>query len=126
MTAMINKFVTAKENNQESITLWGDGSALREFLYADDVADAVILCMKEYSNEEPINIASGEEVSLRQLATMIKHATHYAGNIIWDTTKPTGTPAKGLDISKITKMGWQQQYPLSRGIPLAVEWFKNL
>lgn len=126
MAAMINKFVTAKATNQESITLWGDGSALREFLYADDVADAVILCMKEYDSEEPINIASGEEVPLRQLADMIKTATGYTGRIIWDTSKPTGTPAKGLDITKITKMGWKQQYPLSRGIPLAVEWFKNL
>jgi GDP-L-fucose synthase len=126
IAAMINKFVTAKETNQESITLWGDGSALREFLYADDIADAVILCMKEYESQEPINIASGEEVPLKQLADMIKTATGYTGDIIWDTTKPTGTPAKGLDITKITKMGWQQQYPLSRGIPLAVEWFKNL
>ena len=126
MAAMINKFVTAKETNQPSITLWGDGSALREFLYADDVADAVILCMKEYNSDEPINIASGEEVPLRQLADMIKTATGYTGDTIWDTTKPTGTPAKGLDITKISKMGWQQQYPLNRGIPLAVEWFKNL
>jgi len=126
MAAMINKFVTAKETNQPSITLWGDGSALREFLYADDVADAVILCMKEYNSDEPINIASGEEVPLRQLADMIKTATGYTGDIIWDTAKPTGTPAKGLDITKISKMGWQQQYPLNRGIPLAVEWFKNL
>lgn len=125
MAAMINKFVTAKENNQKSITLWGDGSALREFLYADDVADAVILCMKEYSSEEPINVASGEEVSLKHLADMIKTATGYTGDIVWDTTKPTGTPAKGLDITKITNLGWQQQYPLSKGIPLAVEWFKN-
>jgi GDP-L-fucose synthase len=126
MAAMINKFVTAKETNQESITLWGDGSALREFLYADDVADAVILCMKEYNSEEPINIASGEEVPLRQLADMIKTATGYTGNIIWDTNKPTGTPAKGLDITKITKIGWRPQYPLSLGIPLAIEYFKSL
>jgi GDP-L-fucose synthase len=126
MAAMINKFVTAKENNQKSITLWGNGSALREFLYADDVADAVILCMKEYNSEEPINIASGEEIPLKQLADMIKTASGYTGDIIWDTTKPTGTPAKGLDTTKITKMGWQQQYPLIRRDPLAVEWFKNL
>jgi len=126
MAAMINKFVTAKETDQPSITLWGDGSALREFLYADDAADAIILCMKEYNSEEPINIASGEEVSLKHLADMIATATAYTGNIIWDTTKPTGTPAKGLDISKITNMGWQQQYTLSKGIPLAIEWFKRL
>jgi GDP-L-fucose synthase len=82
--------------------------------------------MKEYNSEEPINIASGEEVSLKHLADMIATATSYTGSIIWDTTKPTGTPAKGLDISKITNMGWHQQYPLSKGIPLAIEWFKRL
>lgn len=126
MAAMINKFVTAKQINQDAITLWGDSSVLREFLYADDVADAVILCMKEYNSEEPINIASGEEVALRHLADMIKLATGYTGSIIWDNTKPAGTPAKGLDITKLTKMGWQQQYPLSRGISLAVDGFRKL
>ena len=126
MAAMVNKFVTAKETSQESITLWGDGSARREFLYADDAADAAILCMNNYEDSEPINIASGEEVSLAQLANMIKTATGYSGNIVWDSTKPTGTLAKGLDITKITKLGWKPQYSLSRGIPLAVEQFKNL
>jgi GDP-L-fucose synthase len=126
MAAMVNKFVTAKETSQESITLWGDGSARREFLYADDAADAAILCMNNYEDSEPINIASGEEVSLAQLANMIKTATGYSGNIIWDSTKPTGTLAKGLDITKITKLGWKSQYSLSRGIPLVVEQFKNL
>ena len=126
MAAMINKFVTAHEQNLPSITLWGDGSALREFLYADDVADAVILCMNEYEDSELINLSSGEDVPLKELAAMIKDAVGYTGEIIWDTTKPTGTPAKGLDHTKITQLGWKPQYPLSRGIPLAVEWFKNL
>ena len=125
MASMINKFVTAQEQNLPSVTLWGDGSALREFLYADDVADAVILCMKEYNNAELINLSSAEEVSVKQLAHMIKEAVGYAGEIVWDTTKPTGTPAKGLDNTKITRLGWRSQYPLSRGIPLAIEWFRN-
>ena len=126
MAAMVNKFVTAKATAQESITLWGDGSARREFLYADDAADAAILCMNKYEDLEPINIASGEEVSLAQLANMIKTATGYSGDIIWDITKPTGTLAKGLDITKITNLGWQPKYPLGRSIPLVVEQFKNL
>ena len=126
MAAMINKFVTAHEQGLPSITLWGDGSALREFLYADDVADAVILCMKEYNDSELINLSGGEELPLKDLALMIKHAVGYTGEIIWDTSKPTGTPAKGLDNTKITQLGWRLQYPLARGIPLAVEWFRNL
>jgi GDP-L-fucose synthase len=126
MAAMVNKFVTAKKISQESVTLWGDGSARREFLYADDAADAAILCMNNYEDSEPINIASGEEISLVQLANMIKTATDYSGNIIWDSTKPSGTPAKGLDITKITKLGWKPQYSLSRGIPMVIEQFNNL
>ena len=124
--SMINKFVTAQQQNLPSVTLWGNGSALREFLYADDVADAVILCMKEYEDSEPINLSSAEEVSVRTLAEMIQTAVGYTGEIVWDTSKPTGTPAKGLDNTKITQLGWRPQYPLSRGIPLAVEWFRNL
>jgi GDP-L-fucose synthase len=126
MAAMINKFVTARNQKLPSVTLWGDGSALREFLYADDAADAAILCMQEYNSSELINLASGQEVSLKQLAEMIKTCTGYMGSIVWDTTKPTGTLAKGLDISKISQLGWDPQYDLSRGIPLAIKWFESL
>lgn len=125
MAAMISKFVTAKNNNNSDITLWGDGSALREFLYSDDAADALILCMNEYNETEPINIASGEEVPLKHLANLIKTSTGYTGNIIWDTTKPTGTPAKGLDITKINSLGWTQHYTLATGIPAAIKWYEE-
>ena len=126
MASMINKFVTAQEHNLPSVTLWGDGSALREFLYVDDAADAIITCMKEYEDSELINLSSAEEVTVRTLAEMIQTAVGYTGEIVWDITKPTGTPAKGLDNTKITQLGWQPQYPLSRGIPLAIEWFRNI
>lgn len=126
MAAMINKFVTAKKQNLPTVTLWGDGSALREFLYADDAANAAILCMQKYNDSELINIASGEEVSLKQLANMIKSAVQYPGEIVWDTSKPTGTLAKGLDITKISQLGWKPQYDLQRGIPLAIQCFDNL
>lgn len=126
MAAMINKFVTAQKQNLPSVTLWGDGSARREFLYADDIADAIILCMKEYHDSEPINLASGQDITLKELAGIIKQATGYTGQILWDTAKPTGTLAKGLDTTKLTKLGWQPKYSLSRGVQLAVEHFKNL
>lgn len=126
MASLINKFVTAKKQNLPTVTLWGDGSALREHLYSDDAADACILCMKHYNEAELINLSGGEDVTLKTLANMVKQATGYNGNIAWDTTKPAGTPAKGLEHSKITAMGWQPQYPLLKGIPLAIEYFKSL
>lgn len=126
MAAMINKFVTARDQNLSTVTLWGDGSALREFLYADDAADAVILCMQRYDSADLINIASGQEVTLRQLAMLIRQHVGYTGEIVWDTTKPTGTLAKGLDITKITELGWKPRYDLDRGIPRAIECFERL
>ena len=125
MAAMISKFITAKNNSDPSITLWGDGSAQREFLYGDDVADAAILCMLKYNDLEPINVASGEEMPLRDLAAILKTASGFSGDIIWDTTKPTGTPKKGLDISKLINLGWEQRYPLARGVPLAIKWYEE-
>jgi GDP-L-fucose synthase len=125
MAAMISKFVTAKQNQEPSITLWGDGSAQREFLYADDVADAAIVCMLKYNDTGPINVASGEEMPLRDLAKILKSASGFSGDIIWDTNKPTGTPKKGLDISKLLALGWEQKYPLARGVPLAIKWYEE-
>jgi GDP-L-fucose synthase len=125
MAAMISKFVTAKTNNAPAITLWGDGSAQREFMYADDVASACVTCMLHYNDPAPINLASGEEMPLKELAAILKQASGYTGEIVWDTTKPAGTPKKGLDIGKLLALGWKPQYPLSQGIPLAIEWYKR-
>lgn len=125
MAAMISKFVTARNRNDPSITLWGDGTAQREFMYADDVADAAILCMLKYESSEPINIATGEEMPLRQLADILKSASGFQGDVLWDTTKPAGTPKKGLDISKLQALGFKQRYPLRDGIPLAIEWYEK-
>jgi GDP-L-fucose synthase len=125
MAAMISKFITARNNNDPHITLWGDGSAQREFLYGDDVADAAITCMLKYNDVAPINVASGEEIPLKELASILKAASGFTGEVIWDTTKPTGTPKKGMDISKLLSLGWTQQYPLSRGVPLAIQWYEE-
>lgn len=125
IAAMISKFITARNNGDPSITLWGDGSAQREFLYGDDVANAAITCMLTYDNADPINVASGEEMTLKELATIFKTASGFSGEIIWDTTKLTGTPKKGLDISKLLALGWKPNYPLKKGIPLAIEWYEK-
>jgi GDP-L-fucose synthase len=125
MASLINKFDTAKEQNLPTVTLWGNGSALREHLFSDDAADACILCMNEYNDADLINLSGGEEITLKTLANKVKKATGYTGDIVWDTGKPTGTPAKGLDNTKIKNLGWKPQYPLDKGIPLTIKWYKE-
>lgn len=125
MAAMISKFINARDTYKPFITLWGDGLAQREFMYADDVANACIVCMLHYDELLPINLASGEEMPLKQLANLLKQASNYKGEIIWDTTKPVGTPKKSLDISRLLSLGWTPQYPLSRGIPMAIDWYER-
>lgn len=126
MAAMISKFVTAQDQNLPAVTLWGDGSALREFLYADDVADACVLCMEKYDDMSPINLGSGTEIALKKLAKKVKAAVGYSGDIIWDTTKPVGTLSKVLDITKLTQLGWKPKWDLDSGIPAAVEYFRKI
>jgi GDP-L-fucose synthase len=125
MSDLILKFVVATERNLPTVELWGDGTQLREFLYADDAADACIVCMNSYSDTSPINITSGKEISLLQLANELKKITGYQGELVWDITKPSGTLAKGLDNKKISELGWKPTHSLSDGIALAVEWFKH-
>lgn len=123
MPSLINKFVTAKKTSAPSVTLWGDGSALREFLYADDAASGIIHCMLHAQGI--INLSPGKEITLKHLADKIKNLVDYTGDIIWDTSKPTGTPAKGLDNARITELGWQSEIDLDTGILNTIEWFKN-
>jgi GDP-L-fucose synthase len=123
MPSMINKFITARNNSSPTVTLWGDGSALREFLYADDAADGVIHCM--LYGQGIINLAPGKEITLKDLANKIRKITGYTGEIVWDTTKPTGTPAKGLDIARITELNWHSKIDLETGIQYTVNWFEN-
>jgi len=125
MSDLILKFVLATEKNLPTVELWGDGSQLREFLYADDAADACIHCMLHYDDITPINISSGQEVSLKELAELLKEITGFRGEIIWDTSKPKGTHAKGLDPSKINNLGWAPKYDLRKGTTMAVQWFKD-
>jgi len=119
MAAMISKICDAKRNNTD-VTFWGDGSALREFLFSDDAVIAAIHCM-ENEVEPFMNLASGNEMTLKKLAAMIKKTAGFTGKINWDTTKPTGTPRKGLDISKILASGWKPTTELEIGIELAIE-----
>jgi len=121
--AMINKFITAKNNGDDHVVLFGDGTPTREFLYVDDLADACIFLMNNYNNPEHINVGSSEEYTIKDLATIVAEKTGYTGKIIWDTDKPNGTPRRKLDNSKINSMGWYSKTNLSEGLEKTVDWY---
>lgn len=122
--ALIRKFITAKEQHNSTVTCWGDGSARREFLYVDDLADACLFLMDNYSEEEIINIGYGSDYTIKELVNTIAELTEYKGNIIWDTSKPNGTPKRLLDNGKLWNMGWTPKYNLNFGLTKAIEWYK--
>lgn len=127
LPALIRKFHEAKANNSDSVTCWGDGSPLREFLYVDDLADASLFCMKNYDASEPVNIGTGKEISIQELSELIKSVTGFKGNILWDESKPNGTHSKVLNVSKINNLGWVSKIDLEDGIKKTYKWFtKNL
>lgn len=119
LPALIRRFHEAKENGAPFVTCWGDGSPLREFLYVDDLANLCVYLMNHYSGNETVNAGTGKEISIRALAEMVAHAVGYSGEIVWDTTKPNGTPRKLLDVSKAKNLGWRYRTKLEDGIRLA-------
>ena len=121
LPALIRKFHEAKLENLPYVTCWGDGSALREFLYVDDLADLCIFLMNNYSGNETVNAGSGKEVSIKELANLVAKTVGYTGEIRWDTSMPNGTPRKLLDVSKAKKLGWTYKTELHEGIRLAYE-----
>ncbi len=125
LPAMIRKFHEAKINGVPTVELWGTGTPLREFLYVDDMADACVYLLENYSGEQHVNIGTGKEVSIRQLAEMVKDAVGYDGEIIWNTQMPDGTPRKLTDVTKLHDMGWSHKIELEEGIRLAYEWFRE-
>jgi GDP-L-fucose synthase len=120
---MINKFISAKENGMQDVVLFGDGTPTREFLYVDDLADACIFLMNNYDSPDHINIGSSEEYTIAELAAIVAKATGFTGNIIWDTSKPNGTPRRKLDNSKMEQLGWKSKTTLSEGLFNTVNWF---
>ena len=123
LPVLIRKFVEAKRSGSGNVTLWGSGSPLREFLHVDDLAKAVVLCMDNYDDSKQINIGSGQEVSIKDLASKISNAVGFKGEIIWDSSKPDGTMRKVLDSSKISNLGWKPLISLDQGIASTVEWY---
>lgn len=121
--ALIRRFHEAKEGGLDEVTCWGDGSPLREFLYVDDLADLCVFLMNHYSGSETVNAGTGRELTIRELTTLVAETVGYRGRIIWDTSKPNGTPRKLLDVSKATRLGWMAKTSLREGLALAYDDF---
>ena len=123
LPALIRRFHEAKEAGLVSVTCWGEGSPLREFLYVDDLAELCVLLMNTYSGNETVNAGTGREISIKELAELVAGIVGYRGRILWDGTKPNGTPRKLLDVSKAAGLGWNYRTELADGIRLAYEDF---
>ncbi|MBX9893386.1 MAG: GDP-L-fucose synthase [Chitinophagaceae bacterium] len=125
LPAMLRKFITAKRNNLPEVELWGTGSPRREFLHVDDLATACLHLMEHYSEQGLVNIGTGEDVTIKELAELIQGIVGYAGNIRWNTDKPDGTPRKLMDVSKINSFGWKASIDLPTGIKMVYESIKD-
>lgn len=123
LPALIRRFHEAKVSGLEEVVIWGSGSPKREFLFADDLADACLFLMEEYSSKEIVNIGCGDDLSIKELAEMVKEVTGYTGNLAFDTSKPDGTPRKLLDVSKINALGWRYKTSLKEGMNIAYKDF---
>lgn len=125
MPALIRKFVEAKEAGAPAVELWGSGSPLREFMHVDDLADAVVFLLGAYDGSEPINVGSGQEISIGGLAELIAKTVGFQGGLVFDATKPDGTPRKLMDSSRLAALGWTPKISLEDGIRATVEWFRE-
>lgn len=134
LPAMIAKYHYMKENGYTidmggpwygTVKLWGDGSPRREFLHVDDLAEACFVCMRDYDSSEPINVGTGEDITIKELSKIISEVVQFPGETEWDISKPNGTPRKVLNIDKISSLGWKPQIELRQGIENTYEWYRN-
>lgn len=125
LPALIRRFHEAKESGADSVTCWGTGTPLREFLYVDDLADACVYLMNTYSGNETVNLGTGKELTIKELTELVAKVIGFHGEILWDPSKPDGTPRKLLDVSKLESLGWRYRTELEDGIRLAYEDFLN-
>ena len=125
MPAMIRKFHEAKVRGDKSVELWGTGTPLREFLYVDDMADACVFLLENYSGEQHVNIGTGVEITIKQLAETVKRIVGFEGEIVWNKDMPDGTPRKLTDVTKLHELGFRHKIELEEGVKLAYDWFKE-
>lgn len=124
--ALIRKCIEARERGERQVVLWGDGSPTREFLYAGDAAEGILLAARNYNSSEPVNLGSGMEISIKQLAHKIADLTGYEGEFIWDTSKPNGQPRRALDVSRAEKyFGFRAQTPFDEGLRQTIAWYRK-
>jgi GDP-L-fucose synthase len=123
LPALIHKFYLAKTEHRPSVTLWGTGSPRREFLHVDDLAAGCLMLLEKYSSEEIINVGTGEDVTIRELAELVREVVGYSGELIWDTSQLDGTPRKLLDVSRVRALGWQARITLPEGLASTYRWF---
>jgi GDP-L-fucose synthase len=121
--AMIRKFHEAKRAGASEVTLWGSGTPRREFLHVDDLADAALFAMRHHDSAQILNAGTGEDLTIAELAETIRSITGFEGNVVWDTSKPDGTPRKLLDVSRLAALGWKARIPLRRGLEEAYKWY---
>jgi len=124
--AMIRRFSEAARDGAREVVLWGDGSPTREFLYVDDAAAGILAAAETYDGADPVNLGSGEEIPIRDLAALVARETEYAGAIRWDTSKPNGQPRRKLDVSRAERLfGWRATTPLAEGLPRTIAWYRE-
>jgi len=123
LPAMLRKFHEAKENGNSAVELWGSGSPMREFLFVDDMAEAVVFALENELPEFLYNVGSGKDITIKELAETIQGVVGYKGNILWDKSKPDGTPRKLMDVSKMRDLGWSYSTELNEGIEKTYQWF---
>jgi GDP-L-fucose synthase len=121
--ALIRRFHEAKMNGDSQVTVWGSGTSMREFLYVDDCADAVVHILKHYSGERHLNVGTGTDVTIRELAETVKRVVGFEGELAWDTTKPDGTPRKLMDVSRLEALGWRARTDLEAGLAKTYDWY---
>jgi GDP-L-fucose synthase len=124
LPALLRKFIEAKQHNQSEVSIWGSGAPMREFLYVDDLAEACLFLMENYNEKETVNIGTGEDITIKQLAETIQKIVGFEGNLVFDASKPDGTPRKLLDVSKINNLGWKHKINLNEGIIKTLNWLQ--
>jgi GDP-L-fucose synthase len=125
LPAFIRRFIEAAEDNAVKVTLWGSGAPLREFLHVNDLAQAVVMTSEKYDSSLHLNVGTGEDLAIKELAEKVAEAAGFKGEIEWDSTKPDGTPRKVLDISRISALGWKPTITLEQGIASTIAWYKE-
>jgi GDP-L-fucose synthase len=125
LPALINRFVSARRNSSESVTLWGSGNPRREFLHSSDLAEAVLLAADKYDDDSHLNIGTGKDITIKELADIVSSNSNFQGSIKWDMSKPDGAPRKILDVTRLESLGWRARITLEEGIAKTIQWFEK-